>query len=121
MPNAHTNALLDQLVDDTVSVMTIISTEPPTTTDPESQQEDNKAAEAPETSQTITNNEVSAQDDDDETNHTLLLSIFGRVYDVSAGRKFYGRTARYHMFPGHDVTYALSTGCKQHDCLSKTA
>jgi hypothetical protein len=67
MPNAHTNALLDQLVDDTVSVMTIISTEPPTTTDPESQlEENNKAAEAPETSQTITNNEVSAQDDDDD-------------------------------------------------------
>jgi membrane-associated progesterone receptor component len=60
-------------------------------------------------------------DDDDEMNHTLLLSIFGRVYDVSAGRNFYGASARYHMFPGHDVTYALSTGCKKDECLTKTA
>lgn len=47
----------------------------------------------------------------------LLLSIFGRVYDVTQGQKFYGPTSAYHMFAGHDVTYALSTGCKTDYCL----
>lgn len=51
----------------------------------------------------------------------LLLSVFGRIYDVTAGRRFYGPTSRYHMFPGRDVTYALGTGCKTDECLMKTA
>ena len=51
----------------------------------------------------------------------LLLSVFGRIYDVTAGQRFYGPKARYHMFPGRDVTYALGTGCKTEDCLEKTA
>lgn len=55
--------------------------------------------------------------DDDK----LLLSVFGRIYDVSAGHKFYGPTSRYHMFPGRDVTYALGTGCKLDECLEKSA
>lgn len=42
----------------------------------------------------------------------LLLSIFGRIYDVSAGEKFYGPDAPYGMLIGHDVTFALSTGCQ---------
>mmetsp|Transcript_8522 Transcript_8522/g.14140 ORF Transcript_8522/g.14140 Transcript_8522/m.14140 type:complete len:240 (-) Transcript_8522:54-773(-) len=42
----------------------------------------------------------------------LLLSIFGRIYDVSAGEKFYGPDASYGMLVGHDVTFALSTGCQ---------
>ena len=50
----------------------------------------------------------------------LLLSVFGRIYDVTAGERFYGPTSRYHMFPGHDVTYALGTGCKSDECLEKT-
>jgi len=51
----------------------------------------------------------------------LLLSVFGRIYDVTAGQRFYGPRARYHMFPGHEVTYALGTGCKTDECLEKTA
>lgn len=51
----------------------------------------------------------------------LLLSVFGRIYDVTAGQKFYGPTARYNMFPGRDVTYALGTGCKAEECLEKSA
>jgi len=51
----------------------------------------------------------------------LLLSVFGRIYDVSAGHRFYGPTSRYRMFPGRDVTYALGTGCKSDECLEKTA
>lgn len=47
----------------------------------------------------------------------ILLSIFGMVYDVSAGQKFYGPEGNYHMFAGKDVTRALSKGCKTPDCL----
>ena len=53
---------------------------------------------------------------DDDT--PLLISIFGRIYDVSAGERFYGPGSSYSMFPGRDVTYALSTGCKQ--CAKQT-
>lgn len=59
--------------------------------------------------------------EDEDNSKKLLLSIFGRIYDVTRGTKFYGPGSRYEMFPGRDVTYALSTGCKTDDCLSKTA
>mmetsp|Transcript_11175 Transcript_11175/g.25893 ORF Transcript_11175/g.25893 Transcript_11175/m.25893 type:complete len:219 (-) Transcript_11175:584-1240(-) len=49
----------------------------------------------------------------------LLISIFGRIYDVSAGEKFYGPGRSYGNFPGHDVTYALSTGCRTNECVQK--
>ena len=48
----------------------------------------------------------------------LLISIFGRIYDVSEGEQFYGPTGKYPMFPGRDITYALATGCKS--CASDT-
>jgi predicted heme/steroid binding protein len=47
----------------------------------------------------------------------ILISLFGRVYDVSAGKKFYGPGGPYQNFGGHDVTYSLSTGCRTDDCL----
>ena len=50
---------------------------------------------------------------------SLLISIFGRIYDVSAGEKFYGPNGAYPLFPGHDVTYSLSTGCKT--CVKDTS
>lgn len=56
-----------------------------------------------------------------EEDGKLLLSVFGRIYDVTAGERFYGPNSRYNMFPGLDVTYALGTGCKTDDCLAKTA
>jgi membrane-associated progesterone receptor component len=56
-----------------------------------------------------------------QDDNKLLLSVFGRIYDVSTGRRFYGSTARYNMFPGLDVTYALGSGCKSDECLIKTA
>ena len=48
---------------------------------------------------------------------TLLLAILGRVYDVSAGDKFYGPAGRYGGLAGHDVTYALATGCNTAACI----
>lgn len=50
----------------------------------------------------------------------IYLSIFGRVYDVSKGSKFYGDGASYSMFAGKDVTRALCLGCKQPECLVRS-
>ena len=47
----------------------------------------------------------------------ILLSVFGRVYDVTAGSKFYGEGGSYSMFAGRDVTRALCMGCKTEECL----
>lgn len=47
----------------------------------------------------------------------LLLSLYGRVYDVSEGWKYYGEGGKYHSFAGRDVTRALSTGCMASSCL----
>jgi predicted heme/steroid binding protein len=51
----------------------------------------------------------------------ILISIFGRVYDVSAGSKFYGADGPYSSFSGHDVTYSLSTGCRTSECMEMSA
>jgi len=48
---------------------------------------------------------------------TILLSIFGRVYDVSQGQKYYGKNGKYHLFAGRDSTRALATGCLKESCL----
>lgn len=48
---------------------------------------------------------------------TLLVAVLGRVFDVSSGSKFYGAQGPYAGFAGHDVTYALSTGCRTADCI----
>ena len=50
----------------------------------------------------------------------IYLSVFGRVYDVSKGSKFYGEGASYSMFAGKDVTRALCLGCKQPECLVRS-
>ena len=50
----------------------------------------------------------------------IYLSIFGRVYDVSAGQKFYAEHASYGMFAGKDVTRALCLGCKDSKCLIRS-
>jgi predicted heme/steroid binding protein len=50
----------------------------------------------------------------------LLLAIFGRVYDVTAGKKFYGENGPYGDFAGHDVTYSLCTGCRTEQCLTES-
>ena len=47
----------------------------------------------------------------------LYLAIDGRVYDVSAGTKFYGEGGSYHKFVGKDTTYSFATGCLKEECL----
>jgi len=48
----------------------------------------------------------------------LLISIFGRIYNVSTGSKFYGPVGPYSSFAGRDVTYSLCTGCRTESCLT---
>jgi membrane-associated progesterone receptor component len=45
----------------------------------------------------------------------LYLSIKGRVYDVSAGAKFYGPSGPYHAFVGTDASRAFATACRDFD------
>lgn len=56
---------------------------------------------------------------DGQDGRPILLALYGRVYDVSLGHKFYGPLGAYGHFAGHDVTYSLSTGCKTVDCLDQ--
>lgn len=62
-------------------------------------------------------------DEDAVTQHgaskQILISILGRIYDVTKGSKFYGPGGTYQMFAGHDVTYALATGCRTDDCVDR--
>ncbi|GAX28175.1 hypothetical protein FisN_35Lh029 [Fistulifera solaris] len=56
---------------------------------------------------------------DGQEGRPILLALYGRVYDVSLGHKFYGPSGAYEHFAGHDVTYSLSTGCKTVECLDQ--
>lgn len=50
----------------------------------------------------------------------LYLAIDGRVYDVSAGSKFYGEGGSYSSFVGTDATRAFATGCLSEECMSSS-
>lgn len=41
----------------------------------------------------------------------ILLSVNGTVFDVTAGRDFYGPKGRYHIFAGHDYSRLFVNGC----------
>lgn len=56
---------------------------------------------------------------DGEEGRPILIALLGRVYDVSAGSKFYGPRGQYHHFAGRDVTYSLATGCKRMECVGR--
>lgn len=64
-----------------------------------------------------TREELYEMGNGDNEEGIILLSIFGRVYDVSHGWKYYGEGAKYYKFAGRDVTRALSTGCMANSCL----
>lgn len=50
----------------------------------------------------------------------IYLSIFGRVYDVTKGEKFYGPEASYSMFAGKDITRSLCLGRKEPEFLIRS-
>lgn len=87
---------------------------------PEPQKEEQQMQELYDPLPTYTREELYELGNGD--NGVILLSLFGRVYDVSTGTKFYGKDGKYHIFAGRDVTRALSTGCLEEKCLgSKTS
>lgn len=45
-----------------------------------------------------------------ENNPELYLSILGIVYDVSKGKKHYGKGETYHYFVGRDASRSFVTG-----------
>lgn len=50
----------------------------------------------------------------------IYVSVFGRVYNVTAGSKYYGEGASYGMFAGKDVTRGLCLGCRHPECLVRS-
>ncbi len=63
--------------------------------------------------------EVELQHYRGQTDDTpIYLAIRGRVYDVTAGRSYYGPGRSYHSFVGRDATRAFGTGCTASSCLS---
>lgn len=47
----------------------------------------------------------------------LYLSILNRIYDVSAGKAFYGPGRTYHPLTAKDASRAFCTGCLEPECL----
>ena len=73
---------------------------------------------------TITREELEEMDGFDGA--PLYLAIKGRVYDVSAGKKFYAEGSDYHDWVGKDASRSFGTGCRGGtdrtgmDCLSSS-
>ncbi|KAJ9664074.1 hypothetical protein H2201_005314 [Coniosporium apollinis] len=45
----------------------------------------------------------------------IYVGLNGSIYDVSAGRHFYGPGGSYHFFAGRDAARAFVTGCFEED------
>jgi len=73
---------------------------------------------------TVTREQLEGMDGFDGA--PLYLSIRGRVYDVSAGAKFYGEGGEYSDWVGRDASRSFGTGCRGGvdrtgmDCLSES-
>lgn len=53
---------------------------------------------------------------DGKEGRPVLVAVFGKVYDVSSGHKFYGPEGRYPMYGGREITFALATACTTLEC-----
>jgi predicted heme/steroid binding protein len=62
----------------------------------------------------LTDAELARYDGTDPT-LPIYLAINASIYDVSAGRPFYGPGGSYHFFAGKDATRAFVTGCFSED------
>ncbi|KAJ3392738.1 hypothetical protein HDU84_003475 [Entophlyctis sp. JEL0112] len=51
--------------------------------------------------------------DGSDPSKPIYVAISGKVYDVSAGEKYYGKGGGYSFFAGVDATRAYITGCFQ--------
>jgi len=67
---------------------------------------------------TITREQLEEMDGFDGA--PLYLSIKGRVYDVTAGSKFYAEGNEYHDWVGKDASRSFGTGCRNVDGIDRT-
>ncbi|KAF9400626.1 hypothetical protein BGZ94_005414 [Podila epigama] len=51
--------------------------------------------------------------DGSDPNTNIYLAVKGEVFDVTAGRSFYGKGGGYSFFSGKDASRAYTTGCFQ--------
>lgn len=65
---------------------------------------------------TVTWDELENADGQD--GRPAYIAIRGRVYDVTAGKAFYGPGKPYHNFVGRDATSAFALGCSAPRCIS---
>ena len=61
---------------------------------------------------------TALEDGDGVDGAPVYVALRGRVYDVSAGKKFYGVGKPYHHFVGRDASRAFATGCRAEECVS---
>ncbi|KAM3080140.1 Dihydrodipicolinate synthase [Clarireedia jacksonii] len=54
-----------------------------------------------------------------QNNTPVYLSVRGRVFDVTAGRNFYGPGGPYENFAGRDASRGLAKGSFDEDMLTK--
>ena len=54
-----------------------------------------------------------------QNNQPVFLAIRGQVFDVSAGRNFYGPGGPYENFAGRDATRGLACGSFDEDMLTE--
>mmetsp|Transcript_46032 Transcript_46032/g.99971 ORF Transcript_46032/g.99971 Transcript_46032/m.99971 type:complete len:212 (-) Transcript_46032:196-831(-) len=52
-------------------------------------------------------------------NGSLLLTIFGRVFNVTSGEEFYRKGQSYDVYPGHDCSYCFAVSKVSRKCLDK--
>lgn len=57
--------------------------------------------------------EELAQYDGSDPDKPIYLALLGKVYDVTAGRNYYGPGGGYSFFAGRDATRSYITGCFQ--------